>query len=73
MRIISTIVYWQNLFLFFFSFELNSSIEYPHEMSLNGIQFQPLNKDDKLKCVTVGDDKKFKVWRLVDIDSVYSK
>lgn len=57
----------------FFSFELNTSIEYPHEMSVNSIRFQPLNRNENLKCITVGDDKKFKVWKLVDIDSVYSK
>lgn len=58
---------------FFSSFELNTSIEYPHEISVNSILFQPLNNDDNLRCVTVGDDKKFRVWQLMDFESVYSK
>lgn len=60
-------------FFFLFRFELNTSIEYPHEQSVNSILFQPLLKEGNLKCVTVGNDKKFKVWQLVDVENVYSK
>ncbi|KAJ8919827.1 hypothetical protein NQ315_006356 [Exocentrus adspersus] len=52
-------------------FELNTSIEYPHDKSVKNIQFQPMSNDDSLRCVTLGDDKKFRIWQLVDFTTVY--
>lgn len=63
----------ENEISFLLSFELNTAIEYPHEQSINSILFQPLVKEDNLKCVSVGNDKKFKVWKLVDFENIYSK
>ncbi|XP_018576979.1 WD repeat-containing protein 75 [Anoplophora glabripennis] len=51
-------------------FELNTSVEYPHDKSVKEILFQPLNNDDGLRCVTLGDDKKFKIWQLVESDTL---
>ncbi|XP_072389033.1 WD repeat-containing protein 75 [Diabrotica undecimpunctata] len=51
-------------------FHLNTSIEYPHENSINSMLFQPCHKDERLQCVTVGDDKKFKIWQLSEIEVV---
>ncbi|KAG5869680.1 hypothetical protein JTB14_035605 [Gonioctena quinquepunctata] len=55
------------------TFQLNTSIEYPHENSVNSILFQPTNSDDNLQCVTVGNDKKFKVWKVVDCSTIHKK
>ncbi|KAJ8969719.1 hypothetical protein NQ317_006108 [Molorchus minor] len=54
------------------TFELNTSVEYPHEKSVNSLLFQPTVGDD-LHCVTVGDDKKFKIWQLSEITTVNKK
>ncbi|KAK9875158.1 hypothetical protein WA026_005949 [Henosepilachna vigintioctopunctata] len=43
-------------------FELNTSIEKPHEDSITSVAFQTSKSDDNLRCATVGKDKKFKVW-----------
>ncbi|KAJ8959492.1 hypothetical protein NQ318_022189 [Aromia moschata] len=48
-------------------FELNTSIEYPHEHSVNSMLFQPANKSPELRCVTVANDKKFKIWQLDEV------
>nr|CAH7748419.1 unnamed protein product [Callosobruchus chinensis] len=53
-------------------FELNTSIEYPHEKSINSLAFQPVLKNNVI-CVTVGNDNKFKVWKLSDASTVYKK
>ncbi|KAK5639876.1 hypothetical protein RI129_010687 [Pyrocoelia pectoralis] len=53
-------------------FELNTSIELPHEKSITQILFQPKD-DDNLRCVTIGKDKKFKVWEMQDLHSVYKE
>lgn len=50
-------------------FELNTSIEFPHEASITEILFQP-NDGDGLKCVTIGRDKKFKVWEILEVDCI---
>ncbi|XP_044765925.1 WD repeat-containing protein 75 [Coccinella septempunctata] len=47
------------------TYELNTSIEKPHEDSITSIAFQPTNGDQELKCVTVGADKKFKIWHKI--------
>ncbi|XP_076263531.1 WD repeat-containing protein l(2)05287 [Rhynchophorus ferrugineus] len=52
-------------------FELNTSIEYPHEIGILNIAFQPLNKENNLKCVTIGVDKKFKIWQINEVQSVH--
>ncbi|XP_074038471.1 WD repeat-containing protein l(2)05287 [Leptinotarsa decemlineata] len=54
-------------------FQLNTSVEYPHEDTVNAMLFQPVNSDDNLQCITVGNDKKFKVWQLVDCSTVHKK
>ncbi|ERL83484.1 WD repeat-containing protein 75-like [Dendroctonus ponderosae] len=53
------------------SYELNTSAEFPHEGSINSVQFQPSFKGDNLKCITVGNDKSFKVWQVIQISNVY--
>jgi len=53
-------------------FTLNTSVELPHEKSVTHILFQPSYNED-LRCVTVGNDKKFKIWQLVNADTVYHK
>lgn len=52
-------------------FELNTSIEYPHDSSVNSIMFQPLSKEENLKCVTIGNDKKFKIWQIIQTATVH--
>ncbi|CAH1186526.1 unnamed protein product [Phyllotreta striolata] len=54
-------------------FHLNTSIEYPHEDSINSMLFAPVHKDDNLQCVTVGDDKKFKIWKVTETMVVTEK
>lgn len=56
-----------------YRFELNTSIEYPHEDDVKGVLFQPSGDDSELKCVSIGEDKKFKIWELQDIITPYSK
>lgn len=51
---------------------MNTSIEYPHESSINSIRFQPLVHDTNLKCVTVGDDKQYKIWQIIETETPYS-
>ncbi|CAH1179534.1 unnamed protein product [Phaedon cochleariae] len=55
------------------TFTLNTSIEYPHDDSINCLLFQPTLRDEYLRCVTVGNDKKFKIWQVVDCSTVYKK
>ncbi|KAL3276547.1 hypothetical protein HHI36_011922 [Cryptolaemus montrouzieri] len=50
-------------------FELNSSIEKPHQNSITSIEFQFLNSDEQ-KCVTIGEDKKFKVWHKTTVEQL---
>ncbi|KAK4872869.1 hypothetical protein RN001_014898 [Aquatica leii] len=51
-------------------FHLNTSIELPHKKSITEILFQPIDSED-LKCVTVGNDSKFKIWQLQNADTIY--
>ncbi|XP_056641276.1 WD repeat-containing protein 75 [Diorhabda sublineata] len=53
-------------------FHLNTSVEYPHEASINSMLFQPIQKDRELKCVTIGDDNKFKIWQLIESEILSS-
>lgn len=58
---------------FFSSYELNTSVEFPHENSVKNLLFQPSRVDDDLKCVTVSCDKSFKIWQVVHVSTVHSK
>lgn len=44
----------------------------PHEKSISHILFQPNDIENDLKCVTIGKDLKFKIWELVNADTIYS-
>lgn len=48
-------------------------MEYPHEGVIKSVKFQPIKNEEDLKCVTIGDDKKFKIWHLQNFETVYSK
>ncbi|XP_014242300.1 WD repeat-containing protein 75 [Cimex lectularius] len=63
-------------------FSLNSSIELPHEVSLNALIFKPglnlLTQNDSdqpldYMVVTTGGDKKARIWAPNPLDSVYRK
>ncbi|KAK2582531.1 hypothetical protein KPH14_004825 [Odynerus spinipes] len=56
-------------------FALNTSVELPHEVGVNALQFQPntLFRDDNPLVVTTGKDKKFKLWSLTESTSVGKK
>lgn len=58
--------------LHYFRYELNTSIEFPHEEGVSELLFQP-SHTDSLKCVSVGKDKKFKIWQLQNADTIYCK
>ncbi|KAL1517211.1 hypothetical protein ABEB36_001005 [Hypothenemus hampei] len=53
------------------SYELNTSIEFPHESPITSMAFQPSSQD--FKCITVSDDKTFKIWQKFLIESVNNK
>lgn len=57
------------------SFTLNTSVELPHELGINALQFQPnsLFGDEDSLVVTTGKDQKFKLWNLIEPTSIYSK
>lgn len=48
------------------SYELNSSIELPHEDGVNALSFQPITDEDNVLAVTTGKDDKFKLWNLME-------
>ncbi|XP_034952494.1 WD repeat-containing protein 75 [Chelonus insularis] len=53
-------------------FTLNTAIELPHDVGVNALVFQPtvtLDGEHPL-AVTVGKDKKFKVWNLAETNSI---
>ncbi|KAI4488078.1 hypothetical protein M0804_004926 [Polistes exclamans] len=56
-------------------FTLNTSVELPHELGVNALQFQTnsLFGDEDPLVVTTGKDKKFKLWNLVEPTSIYKK
>ncbi|XP_025837698.1 WD repeat-containing protein 75-like [Agrilus planipennis] len=54
-------------------YTLNTCIEYPHENSVEDVCFQPSLDANELRCVTVGGDSKFRVWEIVNADTVYQK
>lgn len=60
-------------------FVLNTSVELPHEESaITGIVFQPFTQlDDETQkdpcCVTIGEDKRFRIWNVVDTSNIYGK
>ncbi|XP_058803297.1 WD repeat-containing protein 75 [Phymastichus coffea] len=49
------------------NFVLNTSIELPHENGVNALKFKPKTSlgDEEQFVVTVGKDKKFKMWQLI--------
>lgn len=51
-------------------YELNTSINEPHQDSISSIAFQCVNEHQNIKCVTVGEDKKFKIWHKITIQQV---
>lgn len=61
------------MFFLFGRFELNTSVEYPHEGAIKGVKFQPSRSEENFKAVTIGDDKKFKIWQLQAFETVYRK
>ncbi|XP_047366330.1 WD repeat-containing protein 75 isoform X1 [Vespa velutina] len=56
-------------------FTLNTSVELPHELGINALQFQPnsLFGDEDSLVVTTGKDQKFKLWNLIEPTSIYKK
>ncbi|XP_008190612.1 WD repeat-containing protein 75 [Tribolium castaneum] len=55
------------------NYKLNTCVEDPHLNHVNAVSFQPTDNMDELKLVTVGGDKKFKVWYLSETETVNSK
>lgn len=55
------------------TFILNTSIEYPHELGVNGLEFQPTATTEDLLCASTGNDNQFKIWSLVDTTDIYRK
>lgn len=62
-----------NFFIIIFRYELNTSIEFPHEMSVSDLALEPVSGEDNLKCITVGNDRTFKIWELFEVTTVHSK
>ncbi|XP_066254192.1 WD repeat-containing protein 75 isoform X1 [Euwallacea similis] len=55
------------------TYELNTSVEFPHEASISDIQFQPISSEDTLKCITIGNDKTFKMWQIAEFVTVHRR
>ncbi|GLV34579.1 lethal (2) 05287 [Carabus blaptoides fortunei] len=55
------------------TFSLNTSVELPHELGVNGLEFQPVATTEELLCATTGNDGLFKIWNLVDTTDIYRK
>lgn len=55
------------------TYHLNTCIDFPHEELVRKIGFQSSAKDDNLKCVTISEDKRFKVWENAKYKTIYSK
>lgn len=62
-----------SFFIIIFRYELNTSIEFPHEMSVCDLALEPVSVEDNLKCITVGNDRTFKIWQLFEVATVHSK
>lgn len=58
----------------FSRYELNTSIELPHENGVNDLRFQSNRSFDESNAfaITTGQDKLFKLWTLVSPTSIYS-
>lgn len=50
---------------------MKTAIDFPHTERVTKIQFQPSNKEASLKCVTISEDRKFKVWEMVHVKTIY--
>ncbi|XP_078621982.1 WD repeat-containing protein 75-like [Branchiostoma floridae x Branchiostoma japonicum] len=54
------------------SFELNTTVDCPHQGKVNALVFQPHSDTDlPPTAVSAGDDGKFKIWTLVDDTDIY--
>eukprot|EP00058_Branchiostoma_floridae_P023341 XP_002608831.1 hypothetical protein BRAFLDRAFT_125616 [Branchiostoma floridae] len=54
------------------SFELNTTVDCPHQGKVNALVFQPhFGADLPPTAVSAGDDGKFKIWTLVDDTDIY--
>ncbi|XP_012257158.2 WD repeat-containing protein 75 [Athalia rosae] len=55
------------------TYVLNTSVEYPHNGSVNALRFQPIASlsSDQTIVVTTGTDKRYKIWRVVEPTSIY--
>ncbi|XP_063972542.1 WD repeat-containing protein 75 [Diachasmimorpha longicaudata] len=57
------------------NFVLNTSIELPHDLGVNALEFQPNTSlsGERIAAVTTGKDRKFKMWSLVEGNSVIKR
>lgn len=55
---------------YIFRFHLNTSIDFPHQKCINKVLFQPTNKDANLKCITISQDLKYKVWEITEVKTL---
>lgn len=73
--ILASQVFNYNIYLYF-SFVLNTSVETPHDGSVNALKFRPFHEQSSLGMqhlvVTSSNDEKFKIWNLVDDTDIYS-
>ena len=61
--------YFHDCLLFPFSFILNTIISEPHTAQINSLSFRPSSESHdsyQPMVVTASDDRKFKLWALVD-------
>lgn len=42
-------------------------------MSVSDLALEPVSGEDNLKCITVGNDRTFKIWELFEVTTVHSK
>lgn len=56
------------------NYELNTEVDVPHFGMVTAMRFQPGQLGRESPClVTIGEDFKFKIWRLVDDTDIYRK
>lgn len=73
--ILKTVLLLSNLliYVFFFSYALNTNAELPHEGGFKAIEFSSSNQVNNLLCATVGEDNVIKMWSLEETDNIYNK
>lgn len=54
------------------TYKLNTSLQMPHMDSITSIGFTDMDEDQNLKCVTVANDKKFKICHKIAIEEANS-